>query len=88
MSKVEMLYHEPTDTHWVNDLNWKERHQTESIFYGHIEWGTNGFEEIKSYMSQVGFYIVKNDDVPWGNLGKIKPEMTKEGYEHNIFIFE
>lgn len=87
MKKVEMYYHDGTNTHWVNDLNWEERHLVESIGYGNIEMKTKDIDKVASMMYGLGFYRISNESVPWGNLGKIKEDMIDKECEYNIFKF-
>jgi hypothetical protein len=83
-----MAYHEPTDSHWVNDMNWKKRHKNESIFYGHVDANTKDIHVLSRTMKKDGYYFLPNEDVPWSDLGKIKPDMLAEGMPINIFHFE
>ncbi len=87
MKKVEMYYHKQTDTHWVNDLKWEERHLTESIGYGNIEIMTKDIDKVVSIMYGLGFHLIENRDVPWRNLGKIEENMIDDKCEYNIFKF-
>lgn len=64
MNKLTMVYHEQTNTYWVNDVNWKERYKTESMNWGHVQIDTNNIFDIKRLMNEDGFELVKKDDLP------------------------
>lgn len=62
MEKVELVYHETTDTYWTNDLNWKERWKVESISYGSVEVKTDNIFELKTIMNRDGYELVKDTE--------------------------
>ncbi len=86
MDNLIMVYHEQTNTHWVNDLNWEERHKTEKISYGTIELETEDYYMLFNTMKNDGFYLIPNEIIPWKHLGKIKEDNVYKGL--NIFQFE
>lgn len=57
--KVNMFYHEQTNTTWVNDPNWEERWKTEVIGYGTVEIDTDNIFEVKTAMKD--YYLVKRN---------------------------
>lgn len=59
-NKVELVYHEQTNTYWSNDINWKERWKTESISYGQVLINTDNIFELKTRMNKDGYELVKD----------------------------
>lgn len=60
MKKVELVYHEATDSYWTNDINWKVRWKEESISYGSVEIKTDNIFEVKTIMNLHGYVLVKD----------------------------
>jgi hypothetical protein len=65
MNKVNIVYHKQTGTHWVNDLNWKERHKTESIRLGEVEIDSNDFDVVMDIMNEDDYYLLDDEDNPY-----------------------
>lgn len=54
--KLRMYYHPPTNTTWVNDLDWEERRKTDPLQYGTIEINSFNVEVVRNSMH--GFHRV------------------------------